>query len=466
MKPETPQDILQKLGLPMPPPPIVPLHGVPSANEPIQLYEGPVAVGIGDKEVLIAGTVAWEWHPHPRVMVRGTTAASLRVDVRDATISIPSLAMRGTCLLSVGMSFEHDSGPSYSVRALMHDPFCGGDLGKAVALRAYLPNFPEMIGSPVARVVGESLEVQRVRITLNGDPWQVVLDQVPQATTNRNALRSTGGFAVTHVCEIRRVDGQHFEQADVEQLEADLHLYFSFLRGHYCSPVLLEGVDSTGASCWRSWSYRPMESAKTVWEWLPVFEPAAARQLFPGFMARRADSQWRQSIEAAVRWYLSGNTFAGGRAGAIVLAIAGLELLAWEYLADPRLKKQRGQSRQGTSEKVRALLQWAGIPAAIPAGLTALAAACPGHDAARALIDVRNGIAHPEPRYAHLRSDEVLWDSWRLALELLELAILRLSDYSGKFHSRVEGNRFAADVTSVPWMVGSETQPSPDGAES
>jgi hypothetical protein len=412
-----------------------------------------MVLDVSDVRFTLVGKLVYEWHPSTGVRMYATSRLDFPADVSDATLAIPELDLRGDCLLSVAHTFGEVDGQKNQLRGLVSSPLRGGSLAAATSLVAYVAGLPEMGVLDVATDEGDRIEIRRARTVLASTPWQVVLDEVAEARSVRQELAVSGGFGFTHVCQVTRTDGAHLAEDAVLALEADLRLFFSFLRGFHCSPVLLEGVDVSGKACWRSWERRPQEYWRTVWEWRPILEPTAASELFPGFMTRRAEPMWREPLRLAIHWYVSGNTFAGGSAGAIVLVQSALEMLAWEYVNDSRMPKLGGQSRQQASDKIRGLLQWAGIPTAVPAELISLATAHHWNDVVHALTDVRNAIVHPEPRHEALRTEEVVWECWRLSLELLELVILRLCDYRGNFYSRVRANRLAAEVSRVPWLA-------------
>lgn len=103
----------------------------------------------------------------------------------------------------------------------------------------------------------------------------------------------------------------------------------------------------------------------------------------------------------------------------------------------------------------RLLLGWAGVPLDVPAQLAHLKAEADSRslDGPAAVVWVRNRLIHPPKRARDgWPSSDVITDAWRLALEYLELCVLRLLDYRGRYgHRRHMKGRGLAATTPVPW---------------
>jgi hypothetical protein len=70
-------------------------------------------------------------------------------------------------------------------------------------------------------------------------------------------------------------------------------------------------------------------------------------------------------------------------------------------------------------------------------------------DAPQAITEIRNSLVHPE----HKRRDkfgEVFYPAWDLGQWYLELALLRICDYSGTYGNRLV-ERWVGEIEPVPW---------------
>jgi hypothetical protein len=109
--------------------------------------------------------------------------------------------------------------------------------------------------------------------------------------------------------------------------------------------------------------------------------------------------------------------------------------------------KPRGLS---ASDKLRLLASSLGIPVGIPSSLSSLHAK-PGKkwdDSMDALTDLRNRLVHPGTDKAI--PDGAYYDGWRLSMWFLDLVLLRLCEYSGKYANRLS-QRFVGEIEPVPW---------------
>ncbi len=156
-----------------------------------------------------------------------------------------------------------------------------------------------------------------------------------------------------------------------------------------------------------------------------------------------------------VRWFIEANAQAGSIEGSIVLTQAAFEVLPSAVLVENlnRLSNTR-YGELGAAGQVRELLCWAGIPSGVPAALAELTRAAASNnwpDAPTAMIRVRKTIIHPSRQNREVyrqHSDEVRTEVWKLGLWALELCLLRLFEYRGKYL-----NRIAQRVEDVPWAT-------------
>jgi hypothetical protein len=138
----------------------------------------------------------------------------------------------------------------------------------------------------------------------------------------------------------------------------------------------------------------------------------------------------------------------------IPVACAGLELLGWAILQRKGWLGVDALNELSAGAVCRLVLQWAGVPVAIPNEFGALAAR-KGRIGQRdwagpeVLFNVRNKLVHPPKRL-----DEPEWpapdeldQSWQLATWYLALVVLRVLGYDGRYQSP-----WYEDAQPVPWV--------------
>jgi hypothetical protein len=105
------------------------------------------------------------------------------------------------------------------------------------------------------------------------------------------------------------------------------------------------------------------------------------------------------------------------------------------------------QRRLSAADKLRLLASSLDIPPEIPSNLSALHAR-PGKkwlDGMDAITGIRNSLIHPSAHEQVL--DFTYFEAWKLSLWYIDLVLLRLCRYSGKYANRLNQGW----VEPVPW---------------
>ena len=151
---------------------------------------------------------------------------------------------------------------------------------------------------------------------------------------------------------------------------------------------------------------------------------------------------------------------AGGIEGSIVLTQAALEMVAWHLLIeDKKICSVSGFRNLPAEDKIRLLLNYCGIPFSIPQSLPDLIAEglAFNWDGPLAITQIRNALVHgqPKPLETELNRDHsARHDTWCLGLWYLELALLKLFGFEGKYFNRVKRESYSfACVDTVPWAI-------------
>lgn len=258
---------------------------------------------------------------------------------------------------------------------------------------------------------------------------------------------------------------------DIHRLCWRLFILLSFMTGREVGVSPVCGLDKERRVVWAHWAGTRLRPGRPGVRWCPGDLVATA---LPAIAAGFEQLSTNQATEAVVDRAISRLLAADGDEVLDVrvpVACSGLELLAWEVLQ--RHGWVRGElinePRFTAAASTRLLLQWAGIPVDIPSGFDRLAARARDHGQTdrggpEALFEVRNRLLHP-PKPKQLNdfewpTAEELIESWQLANWYLELVILRILGYEGKYWSRLRLGRYSADIQPVPWAPGAQSAPS------
>jgi hypothetical protein len=255
--------------------------------------------------------------------------------------------------------------------------------------------------------------------------------------------------------------GQTIDIEALETLGRRLQGILGFLTGSNVSVVPVVGLDANDAVVAARWAAREVNLDRTPLRWCYEGDVAdALPQLADGRTQLEADPVLARCLDRAIALDLAAN---GQEVLDVKLPVAcsGLELLAWSVLQQHRWLGPRALGARGgleAWERAQLLLKWAGIPADLPPGMTALdqrrrKLGQPMMQAVELAINVRNKVVHPPDKIGSVEwpSDKELFEAWQLATWYLELGILRLLEYRGNYASRLQLGGWSGQTVPVPW---------------
>jgi hypothetical protein len=180
--------------------PLVPPYAFNSPREPIRLYDGPIG-GFNDDPV--DGYIEFKIAPRPEVSWRVNSDNRLSLDFDDLELDI-----------------EHSTGRAQMVahrRSATEGWFEPVALGRAEAELSHVLvhwlNLPA-IRSPHGIENPDGTVEYSGRWTAVLGEWSVTMDMRSDHTEVWRQVRAEGSIVMTHVMEIRRVDGYSFTPAD------------------------------------------------------------------------------------------------------------------------------------------------------------------------------------------------------------------------------------------------------------
>lgn len=294
------------------------------------------------------------------------------------------------------------------------------------------------------------------RFRLEVDDWIITVAEFRESDEVIKRLEQDGGYAITHVGNIERLNGQQFSTEQLNNLLACLGYFFSFVLGRWSMPSLAVGVDASGNRVYEHWGL----GQTTAGHWSggnSLFDRQHAEllpSLFPGFWRLWHDLIWHRPLTEAIYWYLGANNVGSGVNvdSGLLFTQAALELLSWTYcvLDKKTASKTSFEKRLTAAQKLSLLTSALNIPNGIPTSMKVLNNT-PGSkwtDSMHVITDLRNGLVHPKSRIPP--SPGTYFEAWQLSLWYIDLILLRLCDYNEKYSNRLAA-RWAGQVEDVPW---------------
>lgn len=287
----------------------------------------------------------------------------------------------------------------------------------------------------------------QIRFALPG--WSLTL-----ATVN-----STGPEDFDGVIEARPTDPD-VSSDQLGDLQRRLFAVLGLIAGREVAVGPVCGLDAHDMVVWAEWGSPRLRPGKGAAAWCPPHLVAAALPAIAvGYSKACADPAQEVIIERAINILMAADS-AEVLDVRIPVATSGLELLAWAVL-----RREQGMSKKSFGELSAGaasarLCQWADIPCAIPESLPFLTArldrlSAPSWGGPQIVFNVRNRLVHPpsDRRDPEWPSGDELVDTWQLATWYLQMAVLRLLGYNGRYWSRLRLGRSDMDVEPVPWST-------------
>ena len=153
--------------------------------------------------------------------------------------------------------------------------------------------------------------------------------------------------------------------------------------------------------------------------------------LFPKFwILLQADEEQRTSILRSVDWYLQSNV--NPPHVGIILTVAALERLSFQVLGRERDRERH----EPNGEFIAKALEESQIPLDMPSGYRALTQLASWKHGPHALVVIRNDLTHPNQKYGPL-SDFVIHEAWNLGQWYIEMILLHMLTFRGKYMNRL-----------------------------
>jgi hypothetical protein len=211
------------------------VYGFNDRGQSILLHEGPIG-GLADGD--LPGVVELACVPEPRVTWRiGGAAASMPWDVPEVTLSLRR--PEGDLLIP---AVWRDAREGWSNGAMVR----GADTPLSRII-AHWFNLPDLHGPILLAADSEGGDRQwSNRWQADAGGWRITLDVRPDHDEVWTDLHKSDVYVMTHVMELRRIDGATFTPSEAETLLTALHLGVSFALGRWTAPMLPVGEGVAG----------------------------------------------------------------------------------------------------------------------------------------------------------------------------------------------------------------------------
>ena len=293
------------------------------------------------------------------------------------------------------------------------------------------------------------------QFSLKDDQWVVDFTPAVEPVLVYPPKIQTKEYCFTHQLELRKTDGSLFSAAEARDQLSLLCRFLSFCHGYWVSTALTCGIAADGTVAMEEWGLRQVSPWHRGMNWLDEHTGDCMVELYPLFIARTRDQEWRETIEQAIYWnHRSESTFVGPDGGCVLVQTI-LERLAWQLLViDKKSLSEDGFARLPAADQLRLMLSASSIPLEIPSSLAELrklAKDLNWCDGPQAFVAVRNRIVHPPKKGGQQGRTWPFYEAYLLGKWYVDLAILSTCGYMGRHANRTRIHRWVGEVEPVPW---------------
>ena len=411
-----------------------------TANEPILLLETDLTEIAGQSGEWPVRVIL-ELLPTPRLLfilddcpgiVFKDTPRSFEVSCRD----LGSIEVIGPDSTRI---YDHGNGTFTSRRSLTskREPCVVVDDNEPlVSVEFSLFNFPKFSGLHDRWHDADGISRRLGVLKLQASCWEIDVAETLDCNENGKLLDANNGYAITHTGKIGRKNGLSFSAKEAGNVLKGVGIFLSFAAGGYCGIPIAEGKNESGQTSWLrcgTGATTPWLSMRSSW-WHGMGGGDDLETGFQGFWGYFSDSASRKTIDDAIRWYLWSNV--ESLTSGLVLGQVALEKLAG-------LSHRRNiKTKERMGDFIAAALKKWHISTDAPAVLSEwsqLKESKKWAHAPHGLVAIRNYLVHFKPKLGPL-SDERLFDAWNIGHWYIEMLLLSMFRYRGRYWKLLTGD--------------------------
>lgn len=293
-------------------------------NQPFTLYEGEMRFisKLEDQEFVAQGigVVKFTWFPRIRLKYSFNCDGS-NVFNHEESHLLELTKLRISCKATATYS---SLGHTTHISGFLNEPVTILSSQELSYLIFHITNFHGYIGDII-----QSTCSWTGRLLLEANGWRVTIDSLEPKMFAKlsKSLEDEGGYAITHVAKLERIDNLTFTSEEALDLLNGLRFFLSFSSGIWVTPMFPIGFDSNNNRVWEQWNSPVISAYTSVSSWFPKQKTQSLSEAFAGFMSIWQDQDWQQPLKLAIHWYVESNLQAGAIDGSIILTHSALELL-------------------------------------------------------------------------------------------------------------------------------------------
>lgn len=302
--------------------PLTPLYDLQGGSSVI--YEGPAVVRSRSIQFPAECRVTFDWYVGTRVRVYADDAPALPLFDDRLEFEIPDVTFLAE---PIALTVESSPGrsPAFDAVLTVSHAFRGGIDAPITKLIIHVCNLPP----------GFLEEEDWLRLDMSTGEWKIAIHETQGSAGKYENVRVNGGAAVTHLLTLEPARAGSFLHEDVAELQDALRHLMSFAFGRRIAFLLPVGIDSAGDQVFEIWGDPRRHTHTSGTPWYSPHRSTSLRHLWAGLLGRWADPRSRATLKVAIDLYTDAH-HGPPLESRLVLAYAGLDMLAWHWLRGDR----------------------------------------------------------------------------------------------------------------------------------
>jgi hypothetical protein len=252
------------------------------ANSSLKIYEGEYIIKSEDTEIIISGTIQYDWFPHSKANFSG--------EVLDEFAEVFKIIDKQNLIQVIIDGLEFGKGfitnTNFSTQISINGTISGqailGDRTIAVQkLRFSIPNIRDFHGLHVTKKTPENEFSGMNRLKLENDKYLISIDKSINYKKLRSELDKKGGYLILYAGELKRKKGA-ITHEDVKDFFYCLNTFLTFINGRRTSALFIHGIHEDEI-IWRDYTNYHADIYKFVPSWPEVHSVNGLNELFQNF---------------------------------------------------------------------------------------------------------------------------------------------------------------------------------------
>jgi hypothetical protein len=419
-------------------------------NEVIPVYKGTFELKTDKISYEIEGEISFHWLPAMKVRFEGLV---VKGEGSEFDFDLPYEVFIDGLKFGSAYITNRQIGSNHLLAGYVNRATKGDRSIGVSEVTFIIPNMKEFFGKPVKTTTVDSIKTSNARITFKSGHYTIDIDKLPTFKTDHITLKSSGGYMALYAGRITDDRGT-IKHKDVIDILGQLHHFLYLLGGRRNVPLFLSGIHDEEL-LWQDCTPFTSDVYKYVQCWSDIMTVDGLQELWDTFDKYWHDENDRDFLQTVIHWYVEANASTAYVEGSIILTQTALELVYnWMLIDKKKLIIGKDAESLSASNKIRLILNQLDISPVIPANLVELLGVPEIADGPEVFVQIRNGLIHGQERKRReLMNISILAKNEALTLGVwyLELALLKILDYKGKYNNRVSEDRWFGVGQVLPW---------------